>query len=203
MARCLTVSARLGTVLGMDSITQLLTRRSVKAAELIDPAPSAAQLHQILTAAMRVPDHGKLAPWRIKLLHKQGQAALARIVVDEFVRANPDANHKQVTFEQQQIERAPLLMAVLYTPIKSHIPEWEQQLSVGAVCMNILHAVHALGFAANWLTEWPAYSRAVTEALGGGAEDKIAGFIYIGTPKAKPDERPRPEVDAIVKEWVG
>ena len=187
----------------MDALTALLTRRSVKAAELAEPAPDDKQLHRMLTAGTRVPDHGKLAPWRIRILHKAGQVALADRVAAEFLRQHPDATDKQLAFEKQQILRAPLLLAVLFTPIDSHIPLWEQQLSVGAVCMNLIHAAHAQGFAANWLTEWPAYSAAMVRALGGGSDDRIAGFIYIGTPTAKPEDRPRLELSVVATEWVG
>lgn len=187
----------------MDALTALLTRRSVKAAELADPAPDDKQLQHILTAGTRVPDHGKLAPWRIRVLHKAGQAALAERVAEAFARQHPDATDKQLAFEKQQMLRAPLLLVVLFTPLESHIPLWEQQLSVGAVCMNLIHATHAQGFAANWLTEWPAYSAEIAQALGAESKDSIAGFIYIGTPTTKPDDRPRPELNVVATEWVG
>ena len=165
--------------------------------------PNKSELEQILTAATRVPDHGKLAPWRIKLLDKAAQAVLGEIVAEQFVKAHPDANEKQIAFERERPKRAPLLVAVLYTPQLGRIPAWEQQLSTGAVCMNMLHACHALGYSAQWLSEWIAYDDAVKEALGGGDEDAIAGFIYIGTATEAPDERARPELSDIVEEWRG
>lgn len=186
----------------MDALTTLATRRSVKAKLLHSPAPGDAQLSQILAIATRVPDHGKLCPWRIKVLHKQGQEKLAEQVAIRFAERNPDATPEQIAHERSQILRAPLLLVVLYVPVLGRIPEWEQQLSVGAVCMNLLHAVHAMGFGANWLTEWPAFDDGIKSALGGGADDKIAGFIYIGSFNETPEERPRPALAEVVEEWA-
>ncbi len=187
----------------MDPIDYLETRRSVKAKELLEPAPSDEELRRILTVGMRVPDHGKLAPWRIKILHKEGQRALGDLCAELFKKQHPDANDKQLAFERDIMMRAPLLLAVLYTPALGRIPEWEQQLSAGAVCMNILHGCHALGYGAQWLSEWPAYHAEVKYALGGTLEDKIAGFIYIGSYGEKPEERPRPAYDEVVSVWGG
>lgn len=184
-----------------STLNHLLCRRSVKVQHMVEPAPSEEELKDILTAGMRVPDHGKLAPWRIKVLNKQGQTKLGEVFAERFLFANPDANDKQIEFERQRPQRAPLLLAVLYTPQMGRIPEWEQQLSTGAVCMNIIHATHALGYAAQWLTEWPAFDSEVKYALGGTLEDKIAGFIYIGTAGETPDERIRPDYDEVVQEW--
>lgn len=181
----------------------LLTRRSVKAALLHEPAPNANQLRHILTVATRVPDHGKLAPWRIKVLHAAGQEKLADMVASRFTHRNPDATPQQIEHERKQILRAPLLLVVMYMPQLGRIPEWEQQLSTGAVCMNIMHAAHELGFGANWLTEWVAYEDTIKTALGGGEGNRIAGFIYIGSYAEKPDDRPRPELGDVVTEWVG
>lgn len=186
----------------MNSISPLLTRRSVKAALLHAPAPDADQLRHILTIATRVPDHGKLAPWRIKVLHKAGQEKLANIVATRFAERNADATPLQIDHERKQIMRAPLLLLVMYVPVIGRIPEWEQHLSCGAVCMNILHACHELGFGANWLTEWVAYDDTIKSALGGGENSRIAGFIYIGSYAEKPDDRPRPELGDVVSEWV-
>lgn len=185
----------------MNPFEALLTRRSVKASKLHAPAPEGEVLRQILQAATRVPDHGKLAPWRIKVLHAAGQQKLGELVAKRFAERNPDANPQQIEHELNQIKRAPLLLVVLYTPQLGRIPEWEQQLSTGCVCMNILHACHALGFGANWLTEWPAFDDTIKAALGGGELDRIAGFIYIGSYDEKPEDRPRPVLEEVVGEW--
>lgn len=187
----------------MSVLDALLTRRSVKVKQLTQPGPSESQIRTIMMAAMRVPDHGKLCPWSITLLDKAGQAALGELLAARFAQIHPEANEKQIEFERQQPQRAPLLAVVLHTPVIGRIPNWEQELSTGAVCMNLLHAAHALGFAGQWLTEWPAYDAKVKEALGGTLEDKIAGFIYIGTPTEKPDERARPDYNDVVQWWDG
>lgn len=186
----------------MQPIDSLLTRRSVKAKELISPAPDATQLELILKAATRVPDHGKLCPWRILVLHKEGQAKLGEIFARRFAALNPEASDKQVQFERDRPQRAPLLLVVLSTPVESmKAPLWEQQLSAGAVCMNILHAAHMLGFGGNWLTEWPAYDSEILTALGGKTGDAVAGFMYLGSIGIAPEERERPRLEDVVSEW--
>lgn len=184
-------------------IDYLLTRRSVKAKELSEPAPSKKELEVILRAATRVPDHGKLAPWRIKVVHKNGQKKLGKLFAKRFAELNPkDATEKHAIHEQERATRAPLLLVVLSTPVESiKAPLWEQHMSVGAVCMNILHAANMLGYSANWLTEWPAFDYDIKQALGGKDEDKIAGFIYIGTASEKPEERERPNLKYIVSTY--
>jgi len=189
----------------MDTIELLHTRRSVKAMDLVEPGPSDAQLDAILRAATRVPDHGKLAPWRIQVLRKEGQTALGEVLAALFRKEIPEANDKQVEFERQRPQRAPLLLVVTHTPVTPHkIPEFEQLMSGGAVCAHLLLATHAQGLAGQWLTEWPAYRPEVVAALGHDPEkDRILGFFYLGTPREKPEERPRPALDEVVSEWRG
>ena len=189
----------------MDTIDLLLKRRSVVAANITGPGPDAAALETILRAATRVPDHGKLAPWRIQVLQKEGQQRLGDLFADLFAKEIPEANEKQIEFERQRPQRAPVLLVVTSKIVKPHkIPELEQLLSGGAVCTNMLIAANALGFCAQWLTEWPAYRPEITRALGHDPEcDQIIGFVYIGTPVEPPTERPRPELDAVVSEWTG
>ncbi len=187
-----------------DIITFLKTRRSVKAKELKAPGPSKEELRQICEIGMRVPDHGKLAPYQIKVLREPGQKALGALCADIFMRENPkDAKQKHWDHEAERFARAPLVLAVLYTPKLGKIPPWEQELAVGAVCMNLLHAAHAMGFAGQWLTEWPAYKDEVRDALGGVADDRIAGFLYMGTPDDTPEDRKRPDYDEQVSVWEG
>lgn len=180
----------------------LLSRRSVSVKDLTTPAPSAAQLEEILRVATRVPDHGKLTPWRIKILRGEGALKLGSIAAAEFAKHHAnDATEAHLNAERQRFARAPLCLAVLVTPVLGTKPVWEQELSAGAVCMNILHAVHALGFGAKWLTEWVAYDAEILKALGGKEGDKIAGFIYIGSKTSEPEDRARPELKDVVSEF--
>jgi len=184
------------------SLTPLLTRRSTSVKDMAGPAPTADELEQILTVATRVPDHGKLAPWRIKILRGEGALKLGAIAADIFTAANPDATQAQVDAERNRFARAPLCLAVLSTPVLGTKPVWEQQLSAGAVCLNILHAAHALNYGAKWLTEWVAYDPHILTTLGGKpGHDQIAGFIYLGTKTAETPDRERPRLDDVVGEF--
>lgn len=186
----------------MSPLTPLLTRRSTSVKDMRAPAPSDAELEQILRVATRVPDHGKLTPWRIKILRGEGALKLGAIAADIFARHNDHANEAQIAAEHTRFARAPLCLAVLSTPVLGTKPVWEQELSAGAVCMNILHAAHALGYGAKWLTEWVAYDAAILKALGGNPEtDKIAGFVYLGTKTLETEDRARPELAQIVTEY--
>lgn len=182
-------------------LTPLLTRRSTAVKDLADPAPNDDELKQILTVATRVPDHGKLCPWRIKILRHHGQRKLGEIAAQYCAATYPQVTEAHRAAELQRFHRAPLVLAVLSTPIPDSKPVWEQQLSAGAVCMNILHAAHALGYGAKWLTEWVAYEPAIIEALGGKADDNIAGFIYLGTKTLETPDRGRPKLSDVVVEW--
>ncbi len=187
-----------------EIIDFLLTRRSVTARNLTEPGPSAEQLDMILRAAHRVPDHGKLGPWRFIILKGDARAAFGEILGASYKNENPDAFDELIEVEKERFQRAPVIVAVTSRITPEHkIPEWEQTLSSGAACMNMLNAAHALDLAAQWITEWPAYNDDVTKALGVGAKERIAGFIYIGTAAQPPDERTRPEISDIVTEWTG
>jgi nitroreductase len=180
-------------------LTALATRRSGKPRDLVAPGPDADQLATILTIAARTPDHGKLNPWRFVVI--EDRDALSRLICQAYRAERPEA--KQVEFEamDQFARQAPTLVVVLSSPrTQSHIPVWEQELSVGAACMNLLHAVHAHGFAGGWLTGWPSYSDAVRDALG-AAPERIAGFVFIGTPSRPLDDRPRPNSAQVVRHW--
>jgi nitroreductase len=188
----------------MKAMKLLLTRRSSDVKKLTSPGPGKEDLEQILTIATRVPDHGKLAPWKILLLEKPGQKKLGQLCAKLFLKQYPDAagDKKLVEHEQNRFARAPLVIAVLSTPKESaKAPVWEQEMSAGAVCMNILHACHALGYGAKWLSEWPAFRSEVVKALGGKPTDKIAGFLYIGTKTEEPDDRDRPKLADVVSEF--
>lgn len=187
-----------------EIINFLLTRRSVTARNLTEPGPNDEQLDQILRAAHRVPDHGKLGPWRFIILKGDARAKFGEILGVAYQKENPDAFDELVEVEKERFQRAPVVVAVTSRITAEHkIPEWEQTLSSGAACMNMLNAAHALGLAAQWITEWPAYNDDVAKALGVGEEERIAGFIYIGTAAQPPDERTRPEIGDIVTDWTG
>lgn len=187
------------------ALAGMLTRRSTAVKDLAAPAPDAAQLETILRAATRVPDHGKLCPWRILILRDAGALTLGARAADIFARTNPEATEAQIAAEHTRFARAPLCLAVISTPIAESKPVWEQQLSAGALCMNILHAAQALGFGGKWLTEWVAYDAEILAALVQAApgpvqpaQARIAGFIYIGTRTAETPERERPAPEAVV-----
>ena len=182
-------------------LSLLRTRRSGKPRDLIAPGPDAGQLREILEIALRTPDHGKLAPWRFVIVPDDKRESLATLLEDAYRRENPDAGRLELEAMRQFALQAPTLVVALSDPVAgSKIPVWEQQLSSGAAIMNLLHASHALGFAAGWLTGWPAYNEDVRKAFAQG-EERLAGFIFIGTPGRPQEERPRPEYDKIVSIW--
>jgi nitroreductase len=185
----------------MELLQGLLSRRSVAPKDLADQAPTDSELTQILTAALRVPDHGKLAPWRLVMFDKPAQVAFSEAILVRFRAIHPNASDAEIIVEAKRATRAPLMIAVLSTPSLGKIPVWEQELSAGAVCMNLLHACHALGYGAKWLTEWLAYDVEILSILGGAPQDRIAGFIYIGKPVATPEERERPRIEDKVIVW--
>lgn len=189
----------------MEAIDLLLTRRSVVAKDLVGPGPDTAELEKILTAGIRVPDHGKIGPWRIQVLHEAGQKALGEVFATRFGEIwGEDATDKMLEFERARPGRAPVLLVVTANLNPQHkVPLVEQQMSGGALCMNLLNAAHALGYAAQWLTEWPAFDAGVKQALGHTSETEIIGFIYIGSAAAPPPERTRPDLEAVVSEWTG
>jgi nitroreductase len=179
------------------AIDLLLSRRSGSAKAMKEPGPSKKQLAQILQAGARAPDHGKLFPWRFILFEGKGRERAGDILAG--VMAAEGERGKQVEEERARFLRAPVVIGVVSAAREQHkIPVWEQELSAGAVCQNILVAATALGFVGNWLTEWYAYHPVVKDRLGLKAGERIAGFIYLGTPAEELEERPRPDMDGIV-----
>jgi nitroreductase len=179
--------------------TYLSTRRSGKARDMVAPGPEANTLASILALAARTPDHGKLFPWAFVVI--EDRTALAALFERAFVAANPDARRAQIEAAIAPAYMAPTLIVLLHAPQPSaKIPEWEQQLSTGAVAMNLIHAAHAQGFVANWITGWMAYDDIINTALCAG-EERIAGYFFIGTPFNDLEERPRPDMDAVVRHW--
>lgn len=182
-----------------DALELLTTRRSFKAVELTGRAPSAAEIDTLLTVASRVPDHGKLAPWRFIVFEGEARHSAGDVIAAAFKAKYPEAKPEQVEAERERLARAPLVVAVV-SRAEPHakIPEWEQVLSAGAAAMNLVLAAQALGYGANWITEWYAYDPRVKERLGLKAGERIAGFIYIGTSAQALEERVRPDLDALI-----
>jgi nitroreductase len=183
--------------------TFVATRRSGKPRDMAAPGPSADQLHAILASAIRVPDHGKLAPWRFVIVEDDRRAAFAALLQRAYRDQKPEPGRAEIDAIEQFAHQAPSLVVVLSKPAHaSQIPIWEQELSAGAACMNLLVATHAAGFVGGWLTGWAAYSPLVRDAFGEG-DEKIAGFMFIGSPTRALEERPRPDYDQVVRTWQG
>jgi nitroreductase len=181
----------------------LATRRSGKPRDMVAPGPDDAQLRAIMAVAIRTPDHGKLAPWRFVIVGAEQRAAFATVLRDAYLLAKPAAGRLELEAIDQFAHQAPVLVVALSKPAHaSHIPIWEQELSAGAACMNLLLAAHAAGFVGSWLTGWAAYAPAVRDAFG-ESDEKIAGFMFIGSPGRPLDERPRPDFDSVVRRWNG
>lgn len=181
-----------------DAIELLRTRRSLKPGELIGPGPSAAEVDTLLTIASRVPDHGKLRPWRFIIFEGDGRLEAGAAIEAAFRAKYADAKPEQVEYERKRLARAPLVIAVVSRAAPHvKIPEWEQVLSAGAAAMSLVLGAHALGYAANWITEWYAYDRRVLAALGVKEDERIAGFVHIGKPALLPEDRPRPSLTEI------
>jgi nitroreductase len=182
---------------GPTTLDVLLSRRSSKGRLLTGPGPSKDQLADILKAGARVPDHGKLCPWRFILFEGDARERFADILVNTLMQQG--ATTSQADEWRGRVTAAPVIIGVVSRARESiNIPVWEQELSAGAVCQNLLIAAHSLGFVASWLTEWYAYHPVVKQKIGLKAGERMAGFVYIGTPKEPVEERPRPDMSAIV-----
>lgn len=184
-------------------LTLLRTRRSGRPRDLVAPGPDSAQLRQILEIGARTPDHGKLAPWRFIHVPIERRADFAAMLEAAYRSGRPEPARLEIEAVQRFAHQAPELVVLLSSPVDgTKIPLWEQELSCGAAAMNLLHAAHALGFAAGWVTGWAAYSEPVLRGLGASAGERIAGFIFIGTPGLELEERPRPPLDDRLSEWT-
>ncbi len=178
----------------------LASRRSGKPRDLAGPGPSMDQLTEMVSIAARTPDHGKLAPWRFIIVPDDKRQRLSNVITTAYLSEKPDAGRLEIEAQVQFATQAPALIVVMSAPKESKIPLWEQELSAGAACMNLLHAAHAMGFVGGWLTTWPAFNDDVRDAFG-SASERIAGFIFIGTPSRELEERPRPELSDILSVW--
>jgi nitroreductase len=182
-----------------DAIELLKIRRSVKPREMTAPGPSPAELDTILTIGARVPDHGKLAPWRFIVFEGDARVRAGEIIANVFAKKNPQAGSDEIDVEKKRLTDAPLVIGVVsFTRPHPKVPPWEQQLSAGASAMNLVTAATALGYGACWLTGWFAFDRDVLDGLGVRADEKLAGFIHIGTVSKPSEDRPRPLLSDIV-----
>ena len=186
-----------------ETLELLMLRRSLTVKDMVHPGPSEEQLKQILEIGSRVPDHKKQVPWRFLTFEKSIRGKFGKILRTIFAKNNPKTNEKILDFEENRFLRAPLVIAVISTADKDNpkVPEWEQILTAGAVCQNILIASNAMGYASQWLTEWYAYDKVVLKELNLNPNERIAGFIYIGTASKQPKERGRPDLANLVKKW--
>jgi len=167
---------------------------------LLAPAPDEATLKDLLTLAARAPDHGKLAPWRFVILRGDGKSEFVR-GLEAIAQERPDAS--KALAKLGKIRQPPLTVAVISHVVAGEIPAWEQRLSAGAVCAMLITAAQAMGYGANWITDWYAYDPAATELLGVAEHERVAGFVHIGTAAEAPLERVRPDVEAITTVWAG
>ena len=186
-----------------ETIELLARRRSLPPVNLASPGPNGVQLSTILKLAARVPDHGKLAPWRFIVIEAEGAERAGRLALEVRLGEKPDLDAASSEAELGRFTRAPLVVAVVSrAAAHAKIPEWEQLLSAGAVCMNLIVAARALGFGSAWVTEWCAYSADFRAELGLAGHERIAGFLHIGTPTLHPEDRVRPDLADIVTRFV-
>ncbi len=186
----------------MSFVDLILSRRSVMAKDMVEPGPSEEQLQLILRAAHRVPDHGKLGPWRFVIFQGDRRQTFGEQLAEVFLQENPNASDAMLEFQRGLLMRAPLVIAVISTASEHiKIPVWEQVMSVGAACQNMLLAGTAMGFGGQWLTEWYSYSEGVKKLLAMDPAHNVAGFLYFGSFTTPPEERKRPELDERVSYW--
>lgn len=178
-------------------------RRSVSKNALSEPGPTGDGLEELLAIAARVPDHRRLAPWRYIVFEGKAREVFGDAALEVQKRETPSASEKMLETTRQALMRAPTVICVVYSPkdcIKG-TPEWEQELSTGALCQNLLLAANASGWAGVWLTEWLSYSQGINKLLGLTDKEKVAGYIYLGTATAAPQERMRPDISDHIEHW--
>lgn len=186
-----------------DALDLLERRRSIPVSFLGPPAPRGPELERMLTIAARVPDHGKLAPWRFIVFADDAGREVGEGIAALYRKTNPDADEKKVEEERVRLARAPLVVAVVSTAAPHpKIPEWEQVLSAGNAAMSLVLAAHAMGYAANWTTGWIAYDADCGPLLGIAGSERIIAFVHIGTPTVPAVERPRPMLADVVTYWT-
>ena len=184
-----------------ETLQLLARRRSSKLMHLAEPAPTSAEIDALIELATRVPDHGKIGPWRFVVIEGEARAR-AGAALAEVVKSDAGVDEARLAFVRDTFLRAPVCVMVVSAPQPNKkVPEWEQQLSAGAVCYNLLLAAHALGYAGCWLTEWQAFDQRAAKALGVGDSERIAGFLYFGTPSQAATERVRADAKARVSRF--
>lgn len=185
-----------------STLALLRTRRSGRPRDMVAPGPDEDELRQMLEIAARTPDHGKLAPWRFVYVRTEKRPSFQALLERAYrAEKEPDPGRLELEGVHRFANQAPALVVVVSSPVaEAKIPVWEQELSCGAACMNLLLAAHAMGYTGGWITGWPAYSELVKQAFARGNE-RIAGFIFIGTPAFALEERPRPALGNIVSAW--
>ena len=181
----------------LDVLTFLATRRSASAMSLSEPGPSSDEVSDLIRLAARVPDHGKLAPWRFVLLDGPAKIRFAHRL-QQLAESRGD---QKAVAKLGKLKAPPMGIAVVSSPRDHEIPTWEQQLSAGAVCTTLLYAAQALGYGANWITDWYAYDAEAQAILGLSRTESVAGFIFIGTAEEPPKERERPEIQSLISDW--
>ncbi len=180
----------------------LKTRRSVGIAFLQEPGPDEATLTEMLTIATRVPDHRKHAPWRLVVYRGAARAEVGERLAEIVKRRNPGIDEASLEIERQRFLPAPLTVGVLSVPVDdAKVPVIEQVISAGNVCFNLMHAAAAFGFGASWVTRWFAFDEEAAAMLGAGEGEQFVGFVHIGTPTATIEDRERPQLSSVVREW--
>lgn len=180
----------------------LASRRSASPKSMGEPGPTPEQLSEILKAAVRVPDHGKLTPWRFILFEGEARSKFGDAMAARWGELHPDHGDGSLNFQRQYFLRAPVVIAVISTAAPHpKIPEWEQVLSAAAVCQTMLLAATALGLGAAWNTDWIAYDAGMAKVMGLGLQERVAGFIYLGTSSAPFEDRPRPDPMSLLTRW--
>jgi nitroreductase len=184
-----------------SALSLLETRRAAKPRELTGPGPSPAEMERLLTIAARIPDHGKLHPWRFVTVAEDQRDAFEGVLTEALARENPGAGKAHFEKERDFAHHAGQLLVLISAPVEGHkIPVWEQQLSCGAAGRNLLLGAEAMGYVAGWVTGWRAYSDHVRQAFCGPGE-RIAGFVFIGHPSRELEERERPPLEAVACRW--
>lgn len=187
-----------------STLSLLQTRRSGRPRDMVEPGPTPDELQRMLEIAIRVPDHGKLHPWRFLHIPKDRRDAFAALLHGAYLGANPEPGRLELEAVDRLARQAPELIVALSSPVPHpRIPTWEQELSCGAACFALELAAHAMGYVAGWITGWAAYNPAVLQGLGGREGERIAGFIYIGTAGGELEERIRPDPEAVIARWNG
>ncbi len=187
-----------------EVLDYLATRRSTPAAFLTEPGPDNEQLAEILKIGVRVPDHAKLNPWRLMIYRGGARQAVGKRLAEIARANNPSIDEAELEAERNQFLPAPLTVGVLSAPVEHiKVPEFEQLLSAAAVALNLVHAANAAGFSAHWVTRWFAYDQAAAKMLGARQGERFVAFVHMGTPTKRLEDKPAPDMEKTVTEWIG